>query len=483
MIRPGVFLLLGVTLLVSALARPAAASGMGIPDVGASALGQGAATVARPDDLTSVWYNPAGLASQPGLRIHTELRLVDHQVRFQRTDASGDPLGYRPVTNEGGISGAPLLGLSYQFQPRGWFPITVAAGGHPFNGYSGYRYPDPMRVREDPEIQEISNPNIRQEEIGDRTPQRYAAIESNSVVFVPFVAVAARLAPWVDVGITFQSGLANFRSRQAIFANVMESGENSSYDGVFTVDAWDRFAPSAAVGASFTLMEGLYAGLSMQLPMRFRAKGKLSIELTPELEQIGADMVGDDAEVEVNFPMYLRAGVRLVRPAFEVELAGTYDAWSSFEEIRLIPRDVAVKIGETVTPLPDLPIRKELVDAGSLRLGGVLKPGRWVKALDWLVLRGGMVAESSALPSHRQSLDIAHWERISLNAGLGFRFDRFHASVGYAYFIQPDRQIRDSEVKQIVAFPNDPERPPTIIANGNYESKIHVFGLMVSAHL
>src|SRR5438046_2773097 len=69
------------------LSRSAIAAGVGIPDLGAAALGQAGATVARPADLTALYYNPGALGFLEGIQAYVDVRLVDQRVTFQRLDS------------------------------------------------------------------------------------------------------------------------------------------------------------------------------------------------------------------------------------------------------------------------------------------------------------------------------------------------------------------------------------------------------------
>src|SRR2546429_309634 len=126
-------------LLLFLAAGSASAAGIGIPDLGAAALGQAGATVARPADLTALYYNPGALGFLEGIQAYVDVRAIDQRVTFQRLDAQGqNPRGWLPVANAGGPALAPVFGVSWH---RGSW--TLAAGGHPQNGATGYEYPDP----------------------------------------------------------------------------------------------------------------------------------------------------------------------------------------------------------------------------------------------------------------------------------------------------------------------------------------------------
>lgn len=478
---PGFFLALALA------AGEAWAAGLSIPDLGATAFGQGGAFVARPTDMEAIYYNPAGLAGQEGLRAQLDTRAVNHDITFQRLAADGtNPLRFEPVTNDGGLgtslglhaSVAPLGGVSWQLQTR-WMPITVALGGHPAAGYTGYQYIDPKDLRSCEAPPCAAPTPAEAAEWARLAPQRYTSIAANSKVYTPVLAVAARATKWMDLGIALQSPVAFFDTRQAIYAFTVPV-EDMLYDAIFEIHAQDSFTPSAVFGASFELPFGLLAGLALQLPWEFHAEGKVAVEIPDNLkgEPINAKVFGDAADLTITFPMVLRGGLRLVRPSFEVELAGTYDRWSALEKIVLDPKGrIEFELLGKRYQLPKIEIEKYLKDAGSVRLGAELKPGGVWKAWDWLTVRLGLLRESSAVPLARQGLDMVHWQRWSLSAGLGLKYGRYAASLGYAHFIQPVRKVRDSKVLQVVAVEGTPR---AVVGNGDYTSQVDLAGLMMA---
>lgn len=471
--------ILAAAALVPAVAR---AAGLGVPDLGAVALGQGAANVAAPDEPTALYYNPAALASQAGLQALVDLRGVHHGLSFQRTDAAGrtssadEGWSFAPVSSGGPVKLAPMFAVSYR-RETSWFPIAVAVGGHPATGYSGYAFPDPVELRKDPVTGEERKGGTIDAEVEHKAPQRYMLISNDSVSYTFDVAVAAQLTDRVAAGLTLQSSYVNLRSSQSLYANVNAPGQEiSGWDAVLHLDATDAFTPAAALGFSAQPVDGLFVGASVQLPANVHATGTLKVDRGPVLTAAKAQVRGDEVALDVKLPWIGRLGVRLVRPAFEAELAFTYDGWSRYDEVVVTPRDVSFVIGDDVKPISPLHLKKGLVDAQSLRLGGVLKPGAWVDSLSWLTLRGGVLGETSAVPVERTALDQAHWERLGVTAGVGVVLGSYRLSVSAAHFLQPDRQVRTSAVKQPSVAPDE----ATIVGNGDYRSQLDLFAVSVA---
>ena len=444
------------------LARGAFASGLGIPDLGAEALGQGGAQVAAPGNLTALWYNPAGLMGIEDVSLQMDPRVVWHRVGFQRLSATGsNPQGYAAVRNSGGpglSSMAPIGGLAVRWN-GGPVPMVFSVGGFPLNGATGYSYPDPDALR---------RAGSTTKEITQQAPQRYASIYSASKVYIAAVAVAARVLPWLDAGAEFQLANASFNSRQSV-ASGLVAGENPDLDAQLSLDGSDFGRPSGAFGLSAQLPGGLCAGLSYQLPYRFHASGTLTADIPPTLIAAGASINGQDARFHVTLPWYWRAGVRLRRPLFEVELAATLDGWSTYHQVRVVPQNISFKLGGTTQVLPEIVLRKDLNDAGSLRLGGEFHAGELWPLVRGLTLLAGALYETSAVPGERQSLDLMHWARASLSAGASFTSGSWTFAAGYSHFLQPDRQVRSSTVVQTIALPGN---IPTVVGNGDYSSQV-----------
>ena len=68
----------------------ARAGGFELPDNGAQAVGRGATFVAKADDTTAMYYNPAGLARQRGTRLYVGGNLFLHSYEFQRASSFPD---------------------------------------------------------------------------------------------------------------------------------------------------------------------------------------------------------------------------------------------------------------------------------------------------------------------------------------------------------------------------------------------------------
>jgi hypothetical protein len=455
-------------------ASAAGAAGLGIPDLGGDALGQAGAQIASPGNLTALWYNPAGLASIDGILVlQLDPRATWHRVGFQRlTSAGTNPQGFAPVENGGGISLtslAPIGGAAWRI-PDAPVPMVVALGGFPYNGATGYNYIDPDALRAGGATGRV---------VQQLAPQRYANIFSGNKVYIAALGFAARPWDWLDLGATFQLVNASFASKQSVSSGLAQ-GEDPNLDAQLKLSGADYLRPSGSFGLSVHLPHGFDVGLVYQLPYRIHANGTITADLSPALVAAGAAIQGQDARFHLTLPWFWRAGVRFKRPLFEVELAATFEGWSTYSQVRIVPADIRFTLGGSTTQLPEIILQKGLTDTGSVRLGGKLHLGKLAHALEGLTVNAGALYEGSAVPSERQSLDLAHWARGAGTLGVTYDTGRWAFSVAYAHFVQPDLAVRDSTVQQVVALPGT---VPTVVGNGDYTSQIDLLSASVLVRL
>lgn len=464
-----------IILLLALSPATVLAAGLSIPDLGADALSQGAAQVASPDDLSAIYFNPASLALHPGVRAMVDVRAVRHFLRFYRRDANGgNPEEWQPVTNEGGATVAPLFGLAWGIDRPNLPRMAVALGGYPASGYSGYAFPDSLAIRS-----AWGHGNEYDEQAARQAPQRYAMISQDSLSYTLALSLSVEIKPWLLVGLSYQNPIVRTRSRQAVSLFTQEVPyEGVPYDGVLEIEAWDAFTPVAAFGATFRLPGAVDVGVSVQLPATYEAEGTMDIALPPVALATGNEVVGNAATLKLKTPLIARVGARLRRPAFEAELAVTYDAWSRYDNLVLTPKDVRVVRAGVESELKPFTLVKGMEDTFSVRAGGLVRLGTFVQALEPFTLRLGTVFDPTAVPDERISLDQAHWTRLSLNAGVGMTLGMFDVVVAYAHFIQPDKTVTTSEVRQPRTSYAE---QATIVGNGIYQSSIDVFAASVTA--
>ena len=92
--------LLGALVLILCTPGLVYGGGIEIGDQGAKAMGRGGALVVRADDLSAIYYNPAGLARLRGTRFYYTHRLVYGESSYKRA---------RTLDWSGATHGVPAL--------------------------------------------------------------------------------------------------------------------------------------------------------------------------------------------------------------------------------------------------------------------------------------------------------------------------------------------------------------------------------------
>ncbi len=113
---------------------PARAGGFGIPEIGVRRTAM-ATIIGRPDDLSAIYHNPAGLVLQRGLSLYVSmgLSLLDTELRLQPWPESDRLLGagpeadgyYAPVRPSRAMGVIPMLAAAYEVLPG---RLVVGAG-------------------------------------------------------------------------------------------------------------------------------------------------------------------------------------------------------------------------------------------------------------------------------------------------------------------------------------------------------------------
>src|SRR4051812_7455936 len=101
------------TIIAALCVTSAHAAGFYFGENGSKALLQGGAFTGQADDLTAIYFNPAGLARMDGFNFLVDADLIQHDVSFSRLDPGFDAnnpptTGLRTVTNTGGLFFLPF---------------------------------------------------------------------------------------------------------------------------------------------------------------------------------------------------------------------------------------------------------------------------------------------------------------------------------------------------------------------------------------
>ncbi len=465
-------------------------AGLEFPDAGTVAIGRGTAFVARADNPSALYYNPAGLSKHSGWHVLVSGNLIIFDSSFLR---SGDDLS---LVIEGGRArpceaGEVCVGNPSQdysnfatdtrpfrevssSQRLGPAPMLAAVYGDAF-GVEGLAF----------SVGLLAPTSFGAPAYPEDGAQRYALQKASILMAYPTVGVSYAWGPILRIGATFMSGFAFINQSQAIrpepLPNDPDFNEDLGGDARLTIDVSDGFIPTGSLGVLSQPLEWLEFGASVRFPARVQASGNVSYE-APSSDLHTSHLVpGEDrVTVKQSFPWVVRGGVRFIQPRFDIELDVVWEQWSSLESFE-VDLDATLDLGEGrgIEEMPDTKLLKMFRDTWSVRLGGDVEV--WPETL---TVRLGGFYQSSAYPKDNATfnLDFPYAEQVGLGGGLTVHIaDWVDATIGYQHVFQPRVEVRSGVVQQQGQPTFDGQQIGNTVNNGRYDVSIDVLGISAEA--
>ncbi len=458
-------ILVAVALLtVSGAAR---AGGFYVPERGARALSLGGAQVAGADDLNAQWLNPAGLARLGAdLSLYVDLALIQSDQRFARAydaeTARKDERyanGFPVVKSTGGAFFDPSLAVASRL---GTDDFVFAFG--------------------------VYGPYAGTNEWPQDGPQRYSLVFLEAAEVFIQASAAWEVNDVLSVGLGLQWILTHIKQRLVISAypGVFGWAEQRDLDVLAQVDVTDAFTPGANLGLLITPISGFEVGLSGQLPVSVRATGTLKTQRPAHYYFADVETVGDDIEVDLEFPAIARLGLRVFEPeSWSVEVAAVYEAWSAMQDIAVRPGPSGVAFdnvpGIGTYEVKPFDIRQDHVDVVSARLGGWWRPGGAP-----ITVRAGAFFETSSLPDNTTTVVKIDNDKLGVGLGGTLELGDFAVDLAFGYVKQLEREVTDSVKYQVNPLYDEAAQPygedqPKLVGDGTYGGSFLMFATSIHA--
>jgi long-chain fatty acid transport protein len=487
----------GVTALLMGVPN-AYAGGIEVPDLGAVALGRGTAFVAKADNLTAFYYNPAGLSKSKGPNLIVGANLGNLNVDYKRTggqpyiqDVYGVPIvSEHPIydyynvsdndfveepfatTSQTGALGISSANLVFNWgDPGGIKGLAVAVGVITPSGYGSSKY-------------------------SDSTPQRYVLVHSEQLIVYPGVGISYAVNRYFQIGAVFLVGIADIKLKKSArflaVAGQWHHNEHKEGDAGFDIHVQDMFMPTGIIGVLSNPTDWLEIGVSVKLPTYIKATGKAELTDPPEnnpdsVLKEGHDKIG----INLTLPLVVRAGVRYIHKVFDIEVDFVWENWSMLQEVE-IKSDLVIESesADIYAGFPDSAVPLYYRDTYSVRLGSDINV--WP---EHLVIRAGAYWQSSAYPEDNRSFSVfaPFGQQIGLGAGLTWRTSKWlDVNVAYLHVFQEEVTVEQGVVQQMtlpveVTNPEDPS-DSTVVENGNivntgkYYVNMNIIGLSLEGH-
>lgn len=428
--------LFATLLTVSVMAGDAAASGFLVARFGGE-HGNPAS-----DHLTSIYFNPSGLALGRGHRFLAEGVFAYRQAAYERPAEAIDNVG--TGTPDEAISGnsgeatlanpaaAPFFGFATDLGVRGlglgvalYVPFGGGASWDPNQAYAGSEtYPGAVDG-----------------------VQRWATIEGQMRSMYVTAGGAVRFpGPRLSLGVGLnlvRSEISVVRARNPDGGDDMVSGAGGVQEGRSLVDATDTTF-SVGAGLSWEASDALLFGASYQSQPGF---GEMTLRGTLTNQFGMSTASATPLEVRQSLPDVFRLGVRF-RPGRRLELraSGDYVRWSAFERQCLLDAtnpdrncsiDDATGATEADAVGVQTNIERDWHDAFGVRGGA----SYWLSPS--VELMGGAGYDGNAVPDETLEAGLMDFQKVYGTLGARFAFDRgrLQVSAAYTQFVYLERTV------------------------------------------
>ncbi len=454
----------------------ARAGGFTIPLIGARGSTR-LAYVARPDDTSSVYHNPAGLGlieearldiSGTGVLTHTTYyrcsRAFDENGVPGCYDGFEDPITTTPWGKyPTGFGILPFAGISGRFGLENWnFAFAVYS---PHNATGSF-------------------PDCRRDEDGwpidcSGASQRFDVIRGtvNTVYLTP--AAAYQPHPAITIGAGVSAVRASIQMNRALWLGGPEGSAALWWDGEGLLDleatAWSyafNFGVIWNLGDTFSIknpwLRNIRIGVSYASQTEFDFSGRLEITSIPVAAFAQSCDAGDmsvkcKAKSRFRFPMILRAGVD-----WEISKHGSFGVdfiwqnYSVYDKIQIrfpeplivqLPGNDPITLEETIEP------------KNSRNVLAIAAGGQWnVVQVPGLEFRTGFLWDKSPYPDSTYSLLNPDADKLGFSIGASYRFNvgrfgnmlaQLEISAGYGALFYKDRVVRNSIIRPSICPPGD----------------------------
>ncbi len=397
------------------------AAGFYIPEQGTAAMGQGEAVVARGEDPSTLFHNPAGISGLEGTQLMIGLTSIRPSTTFTN-EGTEVPL----ATPQAGVTVGEKTDTRDQ-----WFHLPHL--------YLTHKHPGRVSVG----LGITSHFGL-----GTEWPETWAAryisydVDLKMLDFNPNVAVELQPGLTVAAGINYIRSTAELKKK--VFAFPAPDGDLhlNNADG----DGWGY-----NLGVLFKLNPTNRLGASFRSPVQVEYKG--------DADFTGAFMPPDtSARTEIRMPPLASFGVANTSlPNLTLEADLQWTGWSTFDSLDVNFTDPAA---------PDATNAKNWQDVLALRLGGEYRLS------DALALRAGYVYDPSPVPGDTVDTLLPDADRQDFSTGLGLKFDNVTLDFAYMLVLFDDRQVN--------SILNTGTPGVQYRLRGEYETIAHLVGVSTS---
>ncbi len=388
--------------ILSVSVSTAFGSGFSIYEQGAKASGMASAFIAQSNDLSALFYNPAGITALPGLQVGLGTTIIQTDFDFTGPDVVDSRL-YTPA--EQGVFPPSTIYATYNVIPD----LTVG-----FAFYSMFGLASEWGSETQPWVGHFLTTKSSLQTYSLNPVIAYRVLDNLSVA-VGAVAMQANVL--MEKDIYFSARMLEGHSK--LKAETMGYGFNAAL----------QYEP----------LEGLFFGLTYRSNVQLDFNDGTAAFTFPKtgdpvIDQEVAALFpnGTQASASIKMPDFIGVGLSYrFTPNLTVEADYTRFGWSSYDKL-------VVDFNEPVAGQTQSVTERNYRDASSVRVG------LEYYALDNLALRTGYAWEESAVPDAYVEPSLPEGTRHIYSFGLGYVIWDFKLDLSYQVLLQDDRNIENS---------------------------------------
>ncbi len=417
------FTLLLMTLLTVSLCF---GSGFSIYEQGSKAMAMGGAFVAQANDVTAIFFNPAGITSLSGWNFALGGTIIQPQASFTGPTVS-DPNLYNKAKEQTFFP--PHLYVSYSLNERLSLGLGVFV---PFGLASDW---------------------------GKDWPGKYLATYSSVQSIFVNPVVAYKVLPNLSIAVGFNYAMADVDLEKVVNYPIRNIDLYSTLKASTTGYGFN-------VGVQFKPFEKMTIGAAYRSNVMLKFKDGDVLFDYPSIDQndpqqqvmlaeLKALFPNTKGDADLELPTFTSVGIAY---DFTDRLTAEFDyfviGWSSYDVLKIKFKDPVGGKTESVS-------ERMYENSASYRLGFEYRLN------DQLAIRAGYLKDNKAVPDNRVEPSLPEGNRNIYNIGFGYKMGKISFDFAYMLLLQDDRKVTNS----VDNF------------NGTYKSMANLFGLTLGYSL
>lgn len=387
----------------------ATASGYFVQEISAKAHGMGNAFVAKADDLSALFHNPAGLSEQKGLRFYfngSAAFLWDATYKRAPDRLSNH---YKSVSLETDVIPGPNIVITDNMNTDKWvfgFGIYSSFGAI-------FNWPDDGPQRYNLNYARVYIVNIGPSVAYQITPK--LSIGANAHFIWSYSATQ------LDLDIPFTLGFTDLPSgMEASRVPIRFQANEYSYRG--------------DIGLLYKPTHWLSFGIHYVMPCDLEFSNPIHAKIPVPVQPIFGKEMSINGRINITTPQYVQAGFA-VKP-FRGFTVATEVLWMDWSVMSVYP----IRMEENDLGIKKLIFPKDWKDTYTYKIGFEYK------FQSNHALRLGFMHDETCIDDKYFALEVPDMDKIAITAGGTLNVsEKFQIDVAYGYYIFEDRTIENSE--------------------------------------